>query len=77
MIRASGASGASRAHWSRRVVGVSWIGLLHVHWVSLWRVTLVRVAMWRRALDRVAWSRGAIAWVRRGLLKIHPLALNE
>lgn len=46
----------SRAHWSRGVVRITWIRLLHVH---LWRVTL----SW------IAWATGAIVW--RGLLKIH------
>jgi len=63
--------GASGAHWSGRVVRVSWIRLLHVNRVSLWRITLRWVALWRCALGWVAWSSGATAGVWRGLLKIH------
>lgn len=37
--------GTSRAHWSRRVVRVSRIRLLHVHRVSLCRITLRWVAL--------------------------------
>lgn len=61
----------SRAHWSRRVVRVCRIRLLHVHRVTLWRITLRGVAMWRWALGWVPWSRGSTAWIWRGLLEIH------
>ena len=61
----------SRAHWSGRVVRVCWIRLLHVHRVSLLRITLGWVALWRWALGWVAWSSRATARVWRRLLKIH------
>lgn len=53
------------------VVRVGWVGLVHVYWVSLWRITLGWVALRRWALPWVAWSRRSTAWVRRRLLEIH------
>lgn len=49
-IRPSGAHGTSGTH------GVTWIGLLHVHWVTLWRITLRRVTLWRWALGWISWG---------------------
>lgn len=64
----------SRSHWTCTIVWVGWIRLLHVDRVSLWRITLRRVALWWRwALGWVAWSCRAAAWVWRRLLKIHLL----
>lgn len=51
-----------RTHWTGRVIGITCVGLHHVH---LWGVTL------RWYLARVAGSSGTAAVVRRGLLKIH------
>ena len=63
--------GASRAHCTRRVVGVGGVRLLHVDGVSLRRVAGGRVTLGRVSLGWVARGRRALARVRRGLLKIH------